>query len=125
MYNLIKKMYSLVSTEFCRHGIPSTRDSVDTGFRRHGIPSTRDSVDRGFCQHRIPSTQNSVDTEFRIFFTSVYSVCYDMLFYREFRNKKYKERRGIPLNFADFESQSLVYNMNGMNLSILSVNLEG
>jgi hypothetical protein len=32
-----------------------------------------------------------------------------MLFYREFRNKKYKEHRGIPLNFADFESQSLQY----------------
>jgi hypothetical protein len=38
---------------------------MDTEFRRHGIPTTR----------------NSVDTEFRKFiFTSVYSVCYAMLF---------------------------------------------
>ncbi len=47
---------------------------VSTEFRRHGIP---------------PSKRNSVDTEFRI--------------------QKYAEFRGIPWNFANFNSQSLQY----------------
>jgi hypothetical protein len=63
-------MYSWVSTEFRRHGIPSIRNSVDTEFRRHGIPSTRNSVDTEFRLNGISSTtkfrrqRNSVDTEF-------------------------------------------------------------
>ncbi len=44
------KMYTWVSTEFRRYGIPpSKRNSVDTELRRHGIPSTRNSVDTEFC----------------------------------------------------------------------------
>jgi hypothetical protein len=81
-----------VDTEFpCRHGIPSTRNSVDMEFRRHGILSTRNSA---------------------YFFTSLYSVCYVMLFIfvptlTEFLIQKYTEFRGIPRNFADFKSRSL------------------
>jgi hypothetical protein len=53
-------MHGWVPTKFRRHGIPSTRNSVDTEFRQYGNPSTRNSVD-----NRIPSTRNSlVDTEF-------------------------------------------------------------
>jgi hypothetical protein len=33
VYNLINKMYSWVSTEFRRHGIPSTRNFFDMEFR--------------------------------------------------------------------------------------------
>jgi hypothetical protein len=82
-------MYNWVSTEFPRRqGIfPSTQNSpIDTEFsRRHGIPSTRNSA---------------------YFFTSIYSVCYAMLF---IFFPTLTEFRGIPLNFADCKSQSLQY----------------
>jgi hypothetical protein len=71
--------------EFCQHGIPSTRNSVDMEFRQHE-----------FCRHEIPSTRNSA----YVFFTSVYSVCFAMLFIFiptliEFHTRKYKEFCGI------------------------------
>ncbi len=79
---------SLVDTEFpCGHRIPPwIRNPVDTEFCRHRILSTRNSVNTEFHRHGIPSTRNSVSMEFRlhgilhIFFTSVYLVCYAMLF---------------------------------------------
>jgi hypothetical protein len=60
----------------------SIRNSVDTEFRRHEIPLTRNSVDTEFPRrHGILSTRNSIDTEFRKFsFTSVHSVCYAIVF---------------------------------------------
>jgi hypothetical protein len=64
-------MYTWVSTEFRRQGIPPIRNSADTEFRRHGIPPTRNLA--------------------------------------EFRKQKYAEFRGIPQNFANFNSQSLQY----------------
>jgi hypothetical protein len=87
---------SPVDTEFPRgHRILSTRNSVDTEFCRHGIRSTRNFADMEFRPHGIPSARNSVSTEFcrhgilHIFFTSVYLVCYALLFifgpYMEFR----------------------------------------
>jgi hypothetical protein len=98
-------MYTWVSTEFPRHGIPSTRNSVDTDFPRHEIPSTQNSVDTKFRRHGIPSTLNSVDTEFRrhgippIFFTSIYSVCYAVIYFLpNFDGIPYTKIRGIPWN---------------------------
>ncbi len=117
----LNKMYSWVSTEFRRHGIPpSTQNTVNMEFRRNGIPSTRNFVDTEFRRHGIPSTRNSVDTEstdtefILFFFTSIYLVCYAMLFLfvptlMKFCVQKYAEFCGIPRNFADFKSQSLLY----------------
>ncbi len=70
-----------------------TRISVDMEFpRRHRIPLTRNSIDTKFRRHRIPSTRNSA----KLILTSVYSVCYAMLFIfvltqTEFRLQKYTE----------------------------------
>jgi hypothetical protein len=98
-------MYSWVSTEFRRHGIPlSTQNSpVDTEFP--------------------PSTQNSpLDTEFPprhgippIFFTSIYSVHCAMLFIF------LPNSDGIPWNSVEFRGFSEPISTIYMNLSILSV----
>jgi hypothetical protein len=92
---LFNIMYSRVSSEFCRHGIPLTRNSIDKEFLRHEFPLKRNSVDTEFHLHGI----------LHIFFTSIYSVCYAMLFIfistqtefciPEFRIQNYMEFRGI------------------------------
>ncbi len=95
---------SPVGTEFCQHGIPSTRNSVTTEFRQHGIPSTRNSVNMEFHQHLIPSTRNFADTEFRIiFYFRIFGMlCYAIYFVptlTEFRIQKKRnsvEFHGIP-----------------------------
>ncbi len=97
---------SPVETEFCRHGISSTRNFVDTEFRRHGISSTRNFVDTEFRRHGIPSTRNSPDMEFCLLF---YFHIFSMLSLTEFRTQKYAEFRGFLRNFANFNSMSLQY----------------
>jgi hypothetical protein len=74
------KFFSTRCTVGCPHGIPSTRNSpINTEFpHQHGIPP----------RHRIPSTRNSA-----YFFTSIYSVCYAMLF---IFFTTLSELRGIP-----------------------------
>jgi hypothetical protein len=136
----IESTRNSVDTEFpLWHGIPlltwkspSTRNSpVDTEFpHQHGIPLlTRNSpVDTEFPhQHGIPLlTQNSADTEFCIyFFTSVYSVCYAMLFI--FRPNSdgipYSKIRSILWNSVEFCGFQEPVSTICMKLSILSVNL--
>jgi hypothetical protein len=71
-------MYTWVSTEFRQHGIPlSKRNSFDTKFRQHGIPP--------------------------IFFTSIYSVCYAVIYFLpNFDGILYTKIRGIPWNSMEF-----------------------
>jgi hypothetical protein len=81
-------MHTWVSAEFRRHGIPpSKQNSINTKFRRHGIPF--------------------------IFFTSIYSVCYAVIYFLfnfdGISSTKYAEFRRILRNFVNFNSQSLQY----------------
>jgi hypothetical protein len=86
-------MYSWVSMEFRRNGIPP----------RHGIPPSRRNspLDTEFRQHGIPPTRNSAC----FFYFHIFNIlCYAIYFLPTLM-----EFRGIPRNLADFQSLSVQY----------------